>query len=149
MAFIFGLVIVLVAGIAITVLLTGVSIGTMFGIHKLAGDRLGESDYGQVNFDNIQKADMIDLIIRTAAIVAAPVLVLHILFFIINQLSFNFTYRHGYWVVPLLFVLHVAAIFAGMKFVLKLDHVRAGIVAGLVGVFYLFFYAFLMRSVLL
>ena len=111
--------------------------GTMWCLHKYAGDKIHEHTYGQFDFNNFQKPQLSELLVRLAAIYFTPTILFHLLeYWIVGP------YIKLYWAIVLLvlMVLETATVAVGLHFIIKLDRKRLIILTAASAVIYLLIY---------
>ena len=121
----------------------GVTLGVMYLIHTKMRSKLTQTNYGQFDFDNFQKATFQDLLVRLAIIFIGTTLVLHFLDYIFVGAEIR---RYRGLVRIVLFVLETGAITAGLYYMFRLDRLRLSILAGVNALVYLFFLWYLTRG---
>jgi hypothetical protein len=143
MQYLLGVVSLFVALLGMGAALAAMTLGVMFLMHKAAPwiqrqwPQLSfETHYGTFDFDNFQKKDFRELLLRLIAIYVGITMVLYMLEYLI-------VYRHiiYHWKVYLtiLFFLQVGGICAGLHYLLKLDLFRLIVLTASSAIFCLFF----------
>jgi hypothetical protein len=130
-----GLVVLFVSLLVAVVIQAGLALAAMYAMHRYFPDHLPEKTYHQFDFDTFQMTAFTEMLTRLITIFLGPTLVLHLFVFVF--VGFSGVRRHYLLVGFSLFVLEVAAIAAGLYFLLRLDRVRLSILTALSAVVYL------------
>jgi hypothetical protein len=143
MQYLLGVVSLFVALLGVGAAQVALTFGIMFLLHKSAPwiqkqwpELTFETTYGTFDFDNFQKKDLRDLIVRLILIYVSVTLALHMFEYLIIYRRIIYHWRVG---LAILFVLEVAGICAGLHYFLKLDRFRLIVLTASSALFYLFF----------
>jgi hypothetical protein len=142
---IFGMLVLIVSLVLTVALQAGVMLGIMWILHKVAGEKMPDSNYGEFDFDNLQKRTLIELLVKLIVLLAPATFILHLFVFLFC--SFSVRLHPSVWGFTLL-LLEGGAIAAGLFYVLKLDRFRIIVLAGGSALFYIIYYALFLRGVL-
>jgi hypothetical protein len=145
---ILGLIVVFFALIVIGVAQTGLTLGLMYGMHRIRDNlpQMTETQYGEFDFDNFQKPAFQEMLVRLAILFIGTTLIVHMLeYFFVGK---KIVYHRGLWIL-LMFVVESGAIGAGLWYLFKLDRFRLAVLTGGSAFFYFFFLWYLTSGKLL
>ena len=141
----YGMLLLIAALILTVAVQVAAMLGIMWILHKVAADKMPDSNYLEFDFDNFQKPALIELLLKLAIVIAPATLILHLFVFLFCYLS---VHRYpGLWGFSLT-ILESAAIAAGLFYVLKLDRFRIIVLSAGSALFYLIYYALFLRKLL-
>ena len=146
MQYVLGLAALFIALLAVTAAQVALAIGVMFYMHKRLRPKLTATQYGQFDFDNIEKAASQDFAVRLVIVFGTVTVGLHILEY---MLVYREILRYGGLVTFVMFILETAGIAAGLYYMFHLDRFRLAVVTGASAFFYLIFFSLLKWSGLL
>jgi hypothetical protein len=134
---IYGFLVLLVVLIVASAFQVAAMFGAMFAMHNYAAHKVPVAPYGRFDFDHINKAHLQELLVKLAAILYPPTIVLHILEFLTIGIYIR---KFPLLISLLLLVLETAAMYAGITFILKADRRRTIILTVFNAIFYLLLY---------
>jgi hypothetical protein len=134
---IYGFIVLTVVLIVASAFQVAAMFGAMFALHNYAAHKVPPAPYGRFDFDHIDKAHLQELIVKLAAILYPPTILLHLLEFLTIGIYIR---AYPFLVSLLLFILETAAIYAGIAFILKANRQRTIILTIVNALFYLLLY---------
>lgn len=146
LAWLLGLLLVLVAAALLTFFQEAGLIGAMVGLNRWFGDRLGPTEYEDVDVDHLDQQGFIKIAVKTLPLIFAPTF---FLLAVLYTLRFNWILRLATWPTFLMFLLHAGIVFGGLHLFYKLDPRKTALLTLAVLLVYLLVYNLLVPSSLL